>query len=324
MFNFQSFFRPREFRNQYQCFSLAVRDKENHATGGKIILPPSALHQLEMMEIEYPMTFEITGPSGLSSHCGVYEFTAEEGNCYMPYWMMANIGAEEADAVVVRYTALPKGEYIRLQAQSTDFLDISNPRAVLEKELRGFAALTTGDIVQIHYNDRDYGLKVMEARPAMAISTADTDILLEFDTPVGYVPPEAKPEPAPAAATTAPQQEQQAPSATAPTATAPVKRFPDTPGRRLDGKSVPVQSSPTPVQQPVAAAAPEHPAPVRQKSFPAAPGFRLDGKHQLSPSAPAPAPAAAPAETAQEPAEQPAPTRQKVFPGTGYTLRDAS
>ena len=40
-----------------------------------------------MMEVEYPMTFEISGPSGKTSHCGVYEFTADEGCCYMPYWV---------------------------------------------------------------------------------------------------------------------------------------------------------------------------------------------------------------------------------------------
>lgn len=58
--------------------------------------------------------------------------------------MMANIGAEEADAVVVRYTALPKGEYIRLQAQSTDFLDISNPRAVYPR-----TAVAVSDVVVV-------------------------------------------------------------------------------------------------------------------------------------------------------------------------------
>jgi hypothetical protein len=46
--------------------------------------------------VEYPMLFEIRNISlGKVSHCGVMEFTAEEGKCYMPYWMMNNLVLQE-------------------------------------------------------------------------------------------------------------------------------------------------------------------------------------------------------------------------------------
>jgi ubiquitin fusion degradation protein 1 len=42
------------------------------------------------LNIEYPMLFEIVNRnSGLSTHAGVLEFTAEEGRCYLPYWVCA-------------------------------------------------------------------------------------------------------------------------------------------------------------------------------------------------------------------------------------------
>lgn len=66
--------------------------------GDKIILPSSALEQLAKRSVVYPMLFRIVNPrpiprsSGgeirqLSTHCGVIEFSSEEGTCYMPYWV---------------------------------------------------------------------------------------------------------------------------------------------------------------------------------------------------------------------------------------------
>lgn len=43
------------------------------------------------------------------SHCGVLEFTANEGMLYMPYWMMQNMLLQEGDIVKVKNATLPKG-----------------------------------------------------------------------------------------------------------------------------------------------------------------------------------------------------------------------
>ena len=40
------------------------------------------------MNIEYPMLFKVENTTtGKSTHCGVLEFTAEEGCVYMPHWV---------------------------------------------------------------------------------------------------------------------------------------------------------------------------------------------------------------------------------------------
>ena len=54
-----------------------------------VILPPTALERLAMMHVDYPMLFKISNPSptGKSTHCGVMEFSAPEGHCYIPYWV---------------------------------------------------------------------------------------------------------------------------------------------------------------------------------------------------------------------------------------------
>ena len=48
---------------------------------------------------------------------------------------------------------------------SQDFLDISNPKAVLEMTLRGFSCLTRGDCICLHYNNKKYYIDITEAKP---------------------------------------------------------------------------------------------------------------------------------------------------------------
>ena len=59
-----------------------------------------------------------------------------------PEQMMENLQLTEGDVVTLRSATLPKGTYVKLQPHSTDFTEISNPRAVLETTLRSFSCLT--------------------------------------------------------------------------------------------------------------------------------------------------------------------------------------
>jgi ubiquitin fusion degradation protein 1 len=51
---------------------------------------------------------------------------------YLPYWMMHNLLLEEGDFLQIESVAI----YSCFQPHSIDFLDITNPKAVLENELR--------------------------------------------------------------------------------------------------------------------------------------------------------------------------------------------
>ena len=101
----------------------------------KIILPPSCLEKLAHLEITYPMIFEVTNPRYLQRrlHCGVLEFIAQEGMIYLPYWMMEHMHLNEGDIVHLKSASIQKGSFVKLQPQTTDFIKISNPKAVLEQ-----------------------------------------------------------------------------------------------------------------------------------------------------------------------------------------------
>jgi ubiquitin fusion degradation protein 1 len=170
------------------------KERENVNFGGKIVLPPSALNKLTMLHITYPMLFELQSEeTELKTHAGVLEFIAEEGRVYLPQWMMETLAVQPGSLIQVGSIDLPLGLFVKIEPQSTDFLEISDPKAVLENALRNFSTLTVDDIFQISYNNRIYSIKVLEAKPASdsnSICVVETDLEVDFAPPVGYVEPE--------------------------------------------------------------------------------------------------------------------------------------
>lgn len=194
MFNFNMFAeQSRPFNTMYKCYSVSMLpgiERNNVDRGGRIFLPPSALDQLTRLNIVYPMLFRLTNPQkDRITHCGVLEFTADEGKCYMPYWMLRNLMLEEGAVVKIESASLPLATFSKFQPQSVDFLEITNPKAVLENELRNFACLTSGDVISITYNDRVYELCVLETRPEAAVNINECDMIVDFAPPIGYVEP---------------------------------------------------------------------------------------------------------------------------------------
>lgn len=181
---------PGRFDHEYHAFPVSFIGKEELEKGNKIVLPQSALDHLSRLNISYPMLFEISNPStSRKTHCGVQEFVADEGTCNLPYWMMCNLLLREGDLIRVTNTSLPKGSFVKLQPVSSEFLDIHNPRAVLENSLRNFATLTVGDCIIIKYNKKNFEIEIVETKPANAISIIEADVNVDFAPPKDYREP---------------------------------------------------------------------------------------------------------------------------------------
>ena len=87
-------------------------------------------------------SFRVTNKKiGRFSHCGVLEFVAEEGQCYMPHWvsfwvlsslikMMQNLCLNINDLIEVANTTLPLAKMVKLRPHETAFTQTSNPKAV--------------------------------------------------------------------------------------------------------------------------------------------------------------------------------------------------
>ena len=184
----------RRFTRRLRCFSMSMfpdGNKQEYEKGDKILLPTSALHELSRQNIKYPMLFKIEHGSNYT-HCGVLEFSAAEGHMYIPYWIMENLCLGQGAIVNITNLSLPKATFVKLQPQEEHFLNLSNPKVVLEYELRKFTCLTQGQQIRIDYLDRKYNIHIKELWPAAACSIIETDCKVEFEAPPGYSPPEAK------------------------------------------------------------------------------------------------------------------------------------
>ncbi|XP_050377415.1 uncharacterized protein LOC126794691 [Argentina anserina] len=187
------------FWQRYQCFSASSHAQVE--SSDKVILPASALDVLTSLQIDYPMVFEfqpyyfdaekyVETERVRVSHCGVWEFTADEGIVYMPSWMMENMHLREGDLLLLQNKTLPKGTHVKLQPHTKDFLDIPDPKAMLEEALGTFSCLTTGDTIVLPYGNKKYHMDIIETKPSVAIGIIDTDCEVDFAPPLDYKEPE--------------------------------------------------------------------------------------------------------------------------------------
>jgi len=103
--------------------------------GNKILLPASALQQVLHIRQKGPMIFRLTNTvNNKVFYVGVLEFIAEEGTCVVPNWLFETIGLFEGCHVMIALVpgGLDKGKLIKLQPHETAFIDLPDPRAVLE------------------------------------------------------------------------------------------------------------------------------------------------------------------------------------------------
>lgn len=174
-----------EFTFSLKCYPLSFINRLDLEKGDKIILPPSLLEKLSNYEIKWPLMFEIKcQSSSKKTNCGVMEFTSDEGCAYLPHWMMEKLLVKKGEKLFFKNSTLEKGCFVKFQPQTGDFLEISNPKAVLEIKLRNFTCLTKSDVIAIEYNEKIFWLNVLEVKPGNSISIIETDLNVDFAPPV--------------------------------------------------------------------------------------------------------------------------------------------
>uniref|UniRef100_A0A0D9UWN6 Uncharacterized protein n=1 Tax=Leersia perrieri TaxID=77586 RepID=A0A0D9UWN6_9ORYZ len=174
------------FTQLYRCLPISLLKKESvDDDGNSVIMPASALDRLGYLHIEYPMQFQIQNANTKKTlHCGVLEFTAEEGFIHIPTMMMQQLGLKDNDLVLLQSKALPKATFVKLQPHTSDFVNLPEPRYLLEYSFRKYVCLTTGETIAMKSpeGEKTYYLNVLETQPADAICTLETDCNVNFET----------------------------------------------------------------------------------------------------------------------------------------------
>ncbi|HIB77991.1 MAG TPA: hypothetical protein EYO58_10360, partial [Flavobacteriales bacterium] len=153
--------------------------KKIHEDGDKIILPQSVLSKVNPANDGTPLFFKIENLSiGTSIHVGVLEFSALEGNCNIPFWIMSQLLVQEGSPIKISViNSLPSAEFIKLKPQTHDILEnMSDPRAILEIKLRKYTCLTKGQILCIPYLGENIYFDVVDTLPGNFLSLGESKL----------------------------------------------------------------------------------------------------------------------------------------------------
>eukprot|EP00293_Proteomonas_sulcata_P017509 CAMPEP_0184292416 /NCGR_PEP_ID=MMETSP1049-20130417/4205_1 /TAXON_ID=77928 /ORGANISM="Proteomonas sulcata, Strain CCMP704" /LENGTH=210 /DNA_ID=CAMNT_0026600195 /DNA_START=946 /DNA_END=1578 /DNA_ORIENTATION=+ len=170
-----------------KCYPLSLKGKDEFVFGNKIILPSKILEEISTQEIEWPAIFNLRNlENEINTNCGVSEFTAEDGCFYAPFWIIKRLEVKPGSKVGIKLVQLEKGKFARLQPQSSDFLAVSNPKAILESRLRNFVCLTKSDVFGVEYNKKIFWFNVLEVKPGRSVCIIETDLDVDFAPPAQF------------------------------------------------------------------------------------------------------------------------------------------
>ena len=165
--------------------------------GNKILLPSKILEQItndHHGNMPYPLCFSISSlRTKVTIYAGVLEFLAPENSVVLPFWLFNSLQLNEGEMIrlgLVEY--LPKANFARLRPHRTAFIDLPDPRSILEKQLSNFTCLTKNETITVHYNKNEYQLDILELKPENQYNAAiivDTDLNIDFAPPLDYVEP---------------------------------------------------------------------------------------------------------------------------------------
>ncbi len=178
----------------FTCSASPEETQQLLKYSNKILLPPSMLHKInEKDDVEFPLFFKVINPiCDFGRVCAVHEFTAAEGLIIMPYYIMEELGIQEGSNVNIDYVNPPKGSYLKIRPHKTSFTKLHDPKTVLEHIMsKDYPVITQGETIVINYKDlgQRFRLDIVETKPAEIIKIIDTDLNLDFDTPLDYVEP---------------------------------------------------------------------------------------------------------------------------------------
>ncbi len=175
-----------------KAYPALFTGQENLEAGNKVLLPPSVLHNLSQYRMPQPMMFTIQNTIlGNSTNVGVLEFTADNGMCILPNWLFEQMNLDYgAEVNLMLQTSAPEGKFVKLQPHKTEFIELPDPRAILERNLSNYVCLTKNDTIQVKVVNKVYLFDVLEVKPQNStncICLIEADIEVDFAPPLDYV-----------------------------------------------------------------------------------------------------------------------------------------
>ena len=126
--------------------------------------------------------------------CSVHEYTETPGIIFIPSRIMQTLGINASENIKVNQKIdIPKGEFIKIKPYEKAFIELSDPKAVLERHISQFyPVLSKGELISIKFAGKEHQIEIVETRPENVIQTTNCDINLEFARPYDMGPEETK------------------------------------------------------------------------------------------------------------------------------------
>ena len=192
--------------NTYSIASVARREGRgdwNEITqGNKIVLPRKVLDYLQDRGLPYDK-FQLLNPnaekdSRIRLFTGPLDFCAADGECYLPTWVMKQLGIKAGEPCAVATACFPDCAFVKFQPHTSDFLDITDHYVVLTRTLEQMGGLTMGASIRVTDGKRTYLLDVLEVRGKSTSNVRDDsngrgvaiglmECPIEFDEPKDLV-----------------------------------------------------------------------------------------------------------------------------------------
>jgi len=187
------------------------RDWNEVTQGNKVVLPREVYEYLTSRNLPIDK-FQLLNPErkrALRLFTGPLDFCAPSGECYLPSWVMRQLGIKEGDVCAVATANFPAAAYIKFQAHTSDFLDIGDHTAVLTRTIENLGGLTKGSYVRVSDGRRTYTLDVLDVRgkpmppqqrddsQGKAVSIGLLECPIEFAEPKDIAAKAKKPPPPP-------------------------------------------------------------------------------------------------------------------------------
>ncbi|CAK9040802.1 Ubiquitin fusion degradation protein 1 homolog [Durusdinium trenchii] len=175
------------------------------ANTNRVVLPKSVLEALERQRaldvVKGPMTFALSvnvvdgeTTTTTTTHCGVDEFTAEEGTVAIPPAVALSLARERGvdwltgRQVAVEFVELERHERVKIECQprgggfhvgDQEVVNI-DLKSVLMRTLRDVLTLTTGDWIPVRHEGKNYHLVVRSISPEPAVLVLNTDVEVDL------------------------------------------------------------------------------------------------------------------------------------------------
>ncbi|KAJ1728885.1 hypothetical protein LPJ61_003802 [Coemansia biformis] len=156
-------------------------DEHGPALGDSDRLPSPLIFRLTQRKAA-PLT-ATEHPGRNAVHCGVREFSCDEGDVAIPEWVMQNAGLCEGDSVAVEFVQVEKGTSAILQALDPAAQSVGNVRALLEAHMRTrLTALFVGETFHVPVGGMEQPLAfaVATLEPMGAVDVVDTDLAVDL------------------------------------------------------------------------------------------------------------------------------------------------